>query len=100
MLNMTDFKMYPKDKGKMVSEIRRAFDEYDADNISDVDFISLMQHYQEYSQDEGWLGQYEPDFRGGEPVNDFKVSRSTRDRLGKSRTKRLEKMLSNKEELM
>ena len=46
MLSNVDFKQFPKDKGKMLSEIKRAFDAYDNDDIKDVDFINLIAHYQ------------------------------------------------------
>lgn len=90
MLSNVDFKQFPKDKGKMLSEIKRAFDAYDNDDIKDVDFINLIAHYQIYSEDEEWLGKFDS-------VNGFQLKESTAVKLGQSRSKRLVKMLNKLE---
>lgn len=89
------FKQYPKDKGKMLAEIRRAFDAYDEDEIDDDIFLPLLHHYEEYSREERWLGQYHSRIDGDEIRDEFEANKSTLDRLGKKRTRRLEKILSH-----
>ena len=90
MLSYLDFKQFPKDKGKMLSEIKRAFDEYDNDNIEDKDFIDLICHYQSYSDEEQWLGNFDS-------TEGFQIKQTTAVKLGQSRSKRLVKILNKVE---
>lgn len=82
-----DFKQFPKDKGKMLAEIKRAFDAYDNDNIEDKDFIDLISHYQSYSEEEQWIGRYDS-------IDGFQIKQTTAVKLGQSRSKRLVKILN------
>lgn len=87
MLSYMDFKQFPKDKGKMLAEIKRAFDAYDNDNIEDKDFIDLISHYQSYSEEEQWIGRYDS-------IDGFQIKQTTAVKLGQSRSKRLVKILN------
>lgn len=87
------FKRYPKDKQKMLDEIKRAFNAYDNDEIDDNVFLPLIAHYEEYSRDEGWLGSYHSQLEGDHLTDIFVANKATADRLGKKRTRRLEKIL-------
>jgi hypothetical protein len=87
LLSYMDFKQFPKDKGKMLAEIKRAFDAYDNDNIEDKDFIDLISHYQSYSEEEQWIGRYDS-------IDGFQIKQTTAVKLGQSRSKRLVKILN------
>lgn len=87
MLSSFDFKQFPKDKGKMLAEIKRAFDAYDNDEIKENDFINLISHYQSYSDEEQWIGRYDS-------IDGFQIKKTTAIKLGQSRSKRLVKLLN------
>lgn len=89
MLTVYDFKLYPKDKGRLISELKRAFDAYDADKMENVEFLKLIGHYRECSEFKKWLGQEE-----SSPPGEFKVDASTKKQLGVQRSNRLELILN------
>lgn len=85
-----DFKQFPKDKGKMLAEIKRAFEAYDNDNIEDKEFINLIAHYQSYAEEEQWLGKFDS-------MDGFQIKPTTAVKLGQSRSRRLVKILNKTE---
>lgn len=87
----TDYKLYPKNKERLIQEIVKVFDDYDNDELHDDVFIYLIRHYQEYSDEEEFIGKYLMDENF---TNNFYVNSSFRRKIGKSRSNRLEKILS------
>lgn len=93
VMDVMMFKQYPKDKKKMLEEIKKAFDAYDNDEIDDEAFIPLLFHYEAYSRNEAWLGTYRGTIDSNNLTDTFVTNKATADRLGKKRTRRLEKIL-------
>lgn len=85
MKTFEDYERFPESKIPLLEEIRTAFDDYDDGKLNDVDLISLMKHYQKYEKGK-CLGTYDG--------TSFQLKRSTKKWLGKSRSKRLEQILS------
>jgi hypothetical protein len=83
MKHLDDYKRYPKGKGRMIEEIIKAFDDYDNDELKDSDFIAFMAHYQ------NTFDIADHNFMNGNYDLDIKIA----NKIGKSRTERLEKML-------
>lgn len=90
---ITDYKLYPQTKERLIKEIKAACNDYDKDELGDADFISLIRHYQEISEDEQLLGSY---VSNSDLSRSFVVRSSTENQLGKRRSKLLEKILSTK----
>lgn len=83
-----EIKMYPSTKEKLLSEVKKAFDAYDEDKLTNEEFIGYIHHF--VSIDDGALGHfsYQAD------RNEFQVASFAQSRLGKNRSRRLEQILS------
>lgn len=90
MKEITDYKLYPKSKERLIEEIITAFDDYDNDKLEEEAFINLMHHYQSYSSDEKLIGEYYTSW----DKDTFRVNPQTKKRIGKGRSDRLEKILN------
>lgn len=74
-----DYKLYPKGKGRMVEEIKTAFNDYDGDLLRNSDFMELMKHYHDLMD----LSTGESDYLDPKIAN----------KIGKNRALRLSKLL-------
>lgn len=79
-----DYKLYPKNKTRLIEEIIKAFDDYDEDLISDKEFIELIQHYNYHNEN---LTKHDSMY------NEFTLDKAVSEKIGKSRTRRMEKIL-------
>lgn len=86
MATVQNYKLFPKDKDELLSEIKKIFDDYDKNRLNNKDFCELLYHYE---------NNYMESFcREDKDTGEVKVTDSTKKRLGKNRSNRLEMVLN------
>lgn len=82
-----DYRLFPRDKEQLLSEIKRAFDDYDRGLLGNRDFCWLIKHYQ---------ANYANSFcQEDKETGEIKVTEPTKKRLGKNRSNRLEMVINS-----